>query len=46
MTTVRYSVWVHVDDLESDDTLDGVSEAFHNVPGFIESSWEDSYDDD
>lgn len=46
MTTVRYSVWIHFDDIESDTEHDAATEAFNAIPGFIESSWEDSYDDD
>lgn len=44
MTIVRYNVWIRVSDL--DDYHADVREAFQQVPGFIESSWEDSYDDD
>lgn len=45
-TIVRYSVWIRVDDMEDDDYHTAVHLAFGEVPGFIESSWEDSYDDD
>lgn len=43
MTIVRYNVWVRV---EGDDYHTEVQDAFKQVSGFIESSWEDSYDDD
>lgn len=46
MTTVRYSVWIHFDDIETDIEHGAVQQAFGTIPGFIESSWEDSYDDD
>lgn len=45
MTIVRYNVWVQVEDLDNFDHK-AMHKAFEELPGFIESSWEDSYDDD
>lgn len=47
---VRYSVWVRVDQ-EGEDDLDinqlkAVRRALSEVPGFVEASFEDSYEDE
>lgn len=44
MTTVRYSVWVSVD-AEDDDYHTEHLKAFRAIPGYVEHSWEDSYED-
>ena len=47
---VRYSVWVRIDQDGEDDLngeqLEAVRVAFRSTPGFIESSFEDSYRDE
>lgn len=43
-TTVRYSVWVEVDRLGDEAAFNAIYSAFDAIPGFLESSWEDSYE--
>jgi hypothetical protein len=45
MTTVRYSVWVHYEDVDDDTENESVTDALREIPGFVQYSWEDSYDD-
>jgi hypothetical protein len=45
MATARYSVWVSYEGDDDYEWMDRVAEAFQAVPGFVEYSYEDSYDD-
>lgn len=45
--TVRYNVWVSMSDEEYNSAAFAfdIDTAFKQIPGFIESSFEDSYED-
>lgn len=45
MTTVRFSLWVEVPDVDEFDHAGFGNLLRSEVPGYIEHEWEDSYDE-
>jgi hypothetical protein len=45
MSTARYSVWISYERDDDYEWMDKITEVLQSIPGFVECSFEDSYDD-